>query len=220
MVSVNLMQKSPLWSFKAKSGSKLINSKVSLNWIFTVKSVPPCEQEVLEAEQFLSNIDNILVNDDELILNRVFDRIGFTQIEDIVFRKLVQSRLSYPASKAATVEYLKNYYDEDFDLSRIYRYLDKLCNRYKERVQEISVRHTMEILGGNIGVMFYDVTTLYFETDHEDELRKTGFSQEGRHKNPQIILGLLVSTDGYPLACCIHEGNKYEGHTLFLFPLI
>lgn len=81
-----------------------------------------CEQEVLETEQFLSNIDNILVNGDELILNRVFDRIGFTQIEDIVFRKLVQSRLSYPASKAATVEYLKNYYDEDFDLSRIYQY--------------------------------------------------------------------------------------------------
>lgn len=72
----------------------------------------------------------------------------------------------------------------------------------------------MEILGGNIGVMFYDVTTLYFETDHEDELRKTGFSKEGRHKNPQIILGLLVSTDGYPLAYCIHEGNKYEGHTM------
>ncbi|WP_455625586.1 IS1634 family transposase [Parabacteroides sp.] len=173
-----------------------------------------CEQEICQTEEFLSNIDNILVNGDELILNRVFDSIGFNQIEDKVFRKLVQSRLSYPASKAATVEYLKNYYDEDLDLSRIYRYLDKLCDRYKERVQEISVLHTMEILGGSIGVMFYDVTTLYFETDHEDDLRKTGFSKEGRHKNPQIILGLLVSSGGYPLAYCIHEGNKYEGHTM------
>lgn len=172
------------------------------------------EHEVRETEQFLSNIDNILVNGDELILNRVFDRIGFNRIEDNIFRKLVQSRLSYPASKSATVEYLKNYYDEDLDLSRIYRYLDKLCGKYKERVQEISVRHTMDLLGGSIGVMFYDVTTLYFETDHEDGLRKTGFSKEGRHKNPQIILGLLVSTGGYPLAYCIHEGNKYEGHTM------
>jgi hypothetical protein len=134
-----------------------------------------CEEELHETEQVLSHIANILVNGDELILNR----IGFNQIEDVVFRKLVQSRLSYPASKAATVEYLKNYYDEDLDLSRIYRYLDKLCGRYKDRVQEISVRHTMEILGGSIGVMFYDVTTLYFETDNEDELRKTGFSKEG-----------------------------------------
>ena len=61
---------------------------------------------------------------------------------------------------------------------------------------------------------FYDVTTLYFEADYEDELRKTGFSKEGRHSNPQIILGLLVSLGGYPLAYCIHEGNKYEGHTM------
>ena len=72
----------------------------------------------------------------------------------------------------------------------------------------------MQVLGGHIGVMFYDMTTLYFETDHQDELRKTGFSKEGRHSNQQIILGLLVSLDGYPLAYCIHEGNKYEGHTM------
>ncbi len=173
-----------------------------------------CEYEKEMTERVVSNIDNILINGAELILNRVFDRIGFNRIEDDVFRKLVQSRLSFPASKAATVEYLKNYYDEDLDLSKIYRYLDKLNDRHKHLVQDISVCHTMQVLGGHIGVMFYDVTTLYFETDRQDELRKTGFSKEGRHSNPQIILGLLVSLDGYPLAYCVHEGNKYEGHTM------
>jgi transposase len=63
-------------------------------------------------------------------------------------------------------------------------------------------------------VVFYDVTTLYFEIEDEDDLRKTGFSKEGKHQHPQILLGLLVSTDGYPLAYEIFEGNKYEGHTL------
>ena len=173
-----------------------------------------CESEMEMTERVVSNIDNILINGAELILNRVFDRIGFNRIEDDVFRKLVQSRLSFPASKSATVEYLKNYYDEDLDLSKIYRYLDKLNERHKHLVQDISVRHTMEILGGHIGVMFYDVTTLYFETDRQDDLCRTGFSKEGRHRNPQIILGLLVSLGGYPLAYCIHEGNKYEGHTM------
>lgn len=76
------------------------------------------------------------------------------------------------------------------------------------------MEHTRKILGGNIGVLFYDVTTLYFESDYEDDLRKTGFSKEGRHKSPQIIPGLLVSTGGCPLAYSIHEGNKYEGHTM------
>ena len=162
----------------------------------------------------LSNITNISINGCDLILDRVFDNIGFNRIEDDIFRKLVKARLSYPASKAATVEYLKNHFDEDVSLSKIYRYLDRLCDKQHEIVQDISVSHTKKILGGYIGVLFYDVTTLYFEADYEDDLRKTGFSKEGRHSNPQIILGLLVSIGGYPLAYCIHEGNKYEGHTM------
>lgn len=173
-----------------------------------------CEEELLSAEQMLSCITNISINGADLILDRVFDKVGFNRIEDPVFRRLVKARLSCPASKAATVEYLKNHFDEDVSLSKIYRYLDKLSDSQHEIVQAISVLHTKQILDGHIGVLFYDVTTLYFEADYEDELRKTGFSKEGRHKNPQIILGLLVSLGGYPLAYCIHEGNKYEGHTM------
>ena len=172
------------------------------------------ERERREVERVVSSIENVLLNGCELILDRVFDLVGFNAIDDKVFRQLVHSRLSCPASKAATVEYLKNHFDEDVDLSKIYRYLDKLNDRYKDMVQDISVHHTMDVLGGHIGVVFYDVTTLYFETDREDDLRRTGFSKEGRHSNPQIILGLLVSLGGYPLAYCIHEGNKYEGHTM------
>ncbi|MCM1140384.1 MAG: IS1634 family transposase [Muribaculum sp.] len=165
-------------------------------------------------EQMLTNISNISIDGADLILDRVFDNVGFNRIEDDIFRKLVKARLSYPASKAETVEYLKNHFDEDVSLSKIYRYLDKLSDSQHQIVQDISVEHTRQILGGCIGVLYYDVTTLYFEADYEDDLRKTGFSKEGRHKNPQIILGLLVSIDGYPLAYCIHEGNKYEGHNM------
>ena len=173
-----------------------------------------CDREREEVRRVLSNVSNILLNGCDLILDRTFDRIGFNRIDDEVFRRLVKARLAYPTSKAATVEYLKNHFDEDVDLSKIYRYLDKLSDHQHEIVQDISVRHTAKLFGGNIGVLFYDVTTLYFEADYEDELRKTGFSKEGHHSNPQIILGLLVSLGGYPLAYCIHEGNKYEGHTM------
>ncbi|MFI3262519.1 MAG: IS1634 family transposase [Rikenellaceae bacterium] len=172
------------------------------------------KDELERANQFISQIDNIILNGSQLILDKVFEGVGFNQITDEVFRQLIISRLSFPASKAATVEYLKNHFDEDLDLSKIYRYLDRLNSTMQELVQDISVKHTMELFGGNIGVMFYDVTTLYFESDYEDDLRKTGFSKDGRHSNPQIILGLLVSLEGYPLAHTIHEGNKYEGHIM------
>jgi len=164
--------------------------------------------------QFLDQIDNVLINGTQLILDRVFERIGFDQIKDEVLRNLVISRLTFPSSKAATSDYLRFYFDEDVHLSKIYRYLDKLNSREKQRVEQISVAHTKKILGDLMNVVFYDVTTLYFETDKEDDLRKTGFSKEGKHTHPQILLGLLVSRGGYPLAYCIHEGNKYEGHTM------
>lgn len=96
-------------------------------------------------------------------------------------------------SKRATVEYLKSYFDEDIELHNIYRYMDKLYNTRREEVQKISVEHTKRILGGNVGLLFYDVTTLYFETAQKDILRDNGFSKDGKTAESQIVLGLLVS---------------------------
>ena len=77
-----------------------------------------CDREREEVRRVLSNVSNILLNGCDLILDRTFDRIGFNRIDDEVFRKLVKARLAYPTSKAATVEYLKNHFDEDVDLSK------------------------------------------------------------------------------------------------------
>ena len=100
------------------------------------------------------------------------------------------------------------------DINQIYRYLDKLVNIQKEQIQTISYEHTLNLFEGKLSVVFYDVTTLYFEASDEDDLRKTGFSKDGKHRNPQIVLGLLVSLEGYPLAFDIFEGNRFEGHTM------
>ena len=138
-----------------------------------------CDREREEVRRVLSNVSNILLNGCDLILDRTFDRIGFNRIDDEVFRKLVKARLAYPTSKAATVEYLKNHFDEDVDLSKIYRYLDKLSDHQHEIVQDISVRHTAKLFGGNIGVLFYDVTTLYFEADYEDDFARLVSRKKG-----------------------------------------
>jgi transposase len=144
--------------------------------------------------------------------------IGFDQINDDILRHLVVARLSQPMSKSGTVEYLKSYFDQDIQLHKIYRYLDKLYNTQQEKIQQISVLHTQKILGGSIGLMFYDVTTLYFETEDSDELREKGFSKDGKHSQPQVVLGLLVSKDGYPLSYSIFNGAQFEGRTMI--PLI
>lgn len=170
------------------------------------------EEQIIDS--ILQGIEQINVIGTELLLGRIFDEIGFDVIPETLFRLLVFSRLCFPVSKQKTTDYLYKYHSIELDTDRIYRYMDKISKHHKSDIQQISYKHTRAILNNEISIVFYDVTTIYFEIDKEDELRKTGFSKEGKHQNPQIVLGLLVSIDGYPLAYEIFEGNKFEGHTM------
>lgn len=182
------------------------------NWIGQTELDFSNEREF--AESILDNIEQITIAGAAILLGGIFDEIGFCAIIDDLFKQLVIARLCFPASKLKTVDFLSKYQFLQLEVQHIYRYLDKLHSTQKELVQDISYQHSLKVLDNNISVVFYDVTTLYFEIDKEDEIRKTGFSKEGKHQNPQILLGLLVSIDGYPLAYEIFEGNKYEGHTM------
>ena len=156
----------------------------------------------------------VAVDGPERIFGKIFDDIGFGVIKQDLFRHLVITRLISPGSKLKTVDYLERYKGISVDISKVYRFLDTLQSSLKEQVEQIAFDYTKSVLGGQISVVFYDMTTLYFEASDEDDLRIAGFSKDGRPQNPQILLGLLVGPNGYPIGYEIFEGNKYEGHTL------
>jgi transposase len=193
-------------------GKKWIASHTGERDMFAVAEEQREERQV--TDYFLNNIENILLNGTQLILNQVFKLVGFDKIDDDILRHLVIARLCQPSSKSGTVDYLKSYFDEDLELHKIYRYLDRLHNTLQEKLQQLSVCHTKKILGDKIGLLFYDVTTLYFETDYSDDFRIPGFSKDGKHSQPQVVLGLLVSKDGYPLSYSLFPGSQYEGRTM------
>ena len=187
-------------------------------------------------EKFLSGISNshIQVIGPELIYGRLYDKIGYGELSNDMFRHLVICRLFNPGSKLRTVEYLRRYLNVDYDVETIYKFLDNLCYRkdkdckkdghgkpirpegddIKTKVEQISFAYTKKICGDSISVVFYDMTTLYFEAAQEDDLRKTGFSKDGKHACPQIFLGLLVAPGGNPIGYEIYEGDIHEGKTL------
>ncbi|QYS92214.1 IS1634 family transposase [Flavobacterium covae] len=186
-----------------------------LNELQKSSELPFSAKEEMEfVNSFVDFIDSVKLVGPELLLGKLFDEIGFNQIDDELFRHLVITRLVYPVSKLKTTDYLYKYKGIKISVYSIYRYLDKLHKKQLDKVREISLNHTLNLFGGKIAVVFYDVTTLYFEAKQEDEFRKTGFSKDGKHQNPQIVLGLLVSENGYPLDYDVFEGNKYEGDTL------
>jgi transposase len=164
--------------------------------------------------KFIDNIVSLKPVGSQIILGKIYDEIGFNVIENDLFRKLVLGRINYPVSKLKLTEYLARYEQYYVDEDSIYRYLDKITKPFKRQIQQLSYTHTVSVLGNTPTIVFYDVTTLYFEVEQEDDLRKTGFSKDGKHQHPQIVLGLLVSKGGYPLGYEIFKGNKYEGYTM------
>jgi transposase len=187
------------------------------------------DEDEVRLINFVSNITNsqIRVIGPELIFGTLYDRIGYRSIKNEMFRHLVITRLFNPGSKLKTIDYLLRYQGIAFDISKIYRFLDNLCFRrdeknptikdenpdIKKQVEDISYAHTLRVLGGRIDVVFYDMTTLYFESGDEDDFRKTGFSKDGKHQCPQIFLGLLVGQGGNPIGYELFEGNIFEGNT-------
>lgn len=163
---------------------------------------------------FKSSIRQLQLAGPELLLGKIFDEIGFSAITDELFRHLVITRLVYPVSKLKTVDYLAKYKGVQLSVYSIYRYLDKLQKHQIEQIKNISLKHTLQLLGNSMSIVFYDVTTLYFESKDEDDFKRMGFSKDGKHRQPQIVLGLLVSQGGYPLDYDVFEGDKYEGDTL------
>jgi transposase len=170
-------------------------------------------------EQVFASLNNASIQTigPEIIFGKIYDSLGFDAVKQDLFRHLVIARLAFPLSKLKTIDYLYRYQGVLLDIDAIYRFLDKLNNQLKEQAERIAFAHTLKVLDGNISIVFYDMTTLYFEASDEDDLRKTGFSKDGKHQNPQIYLGLLVGLGGYAIGYDIFEGSIYEGHTLIPF---
>lgn len=173
-------------------------------------------QEDEHLVDFISSLSNdqVQVIGPELIFGRIFDHIGFDVVEGGLFRHLIITRLYQPGSKLKTIDYLARFLGVYKQVDEIYRFLDKLANRLKIQVEQVAFAHTHRVLGGQVNIVFYDMTTLHFEASDEDDLRRMGFSKVGKHQNPQIFLGLLVGLNGFPIGYEIFEGNIFEGHTL------
>ncbi len=175
------------------------------------------EHDDLVVENFVDNIanDHIQIVGSEQILGKIYDKIGYPKggCPDY-FRNLVLCRLVYPGSKLKTVEYFRWHLNIDISVYTIYRFLDELNSKLKPDIEKITFEYTKELLKGKVGVVFYDMTTLYFETSEEDDYRIPGFNKDGKHQQPQIMIGLLVSSHGYPIGYQIFEGNTSEAKTL------
>lgn len=124
----------------------------------------------------------------------------------------VVARIAKPASKKHSSAWLKESLGINISEDRMYLLMDKLYDKI-EKIQKVVAQKTLDLFQNKITVMLYDVTTLYFESFHEDELRKTGYSKDNKFKETQIVLGMATTKEGLPLWYEVFDGKTWEGKT-------
>jgi transposase len=142
----------------------------------------------------------------------VLDKMGLDVLPALL-RDLVIIRIFEPASKLRSLELLKQYFGVHHNHKTYYKIAPK-CIDLKETVEQKVVDFAKANYAFSYDLLFYDVTTLYFEAFQEDELRKNGFSKDNKSQQPQILIALMVSKEGFPIAFEIFAGNTFEGHTI------
>lgn len=112
--------------------------------------------------------------------------------------------------------------DEDFSLAQkdnLYRCLDKLLEHREELFKHLR-RRWEDLFGVKFEVLLYDLTSTYFESDPpfgEADKRKYGYSRDKRPDCVQVVIGLVVTPEGFPLAYEVMAGNTSDKTTLRAF---
>lgn len=148
------------------------------------------------------------------VLTHFYHLLGFDHLADPCFKDLVIARLVKPGSKAATREWLSHKLNHKYSLTAIYRRMKYIFDQhYQDRVEALVFNYLIQTADPTISVLFFDVTTLYYEAFDEDDLRKCGFSKDHKNNQPQLVVALTVNRQGFPLQLNVFPGNKFEGHT-------
>ena len=153
------------------------------------------------------------------IYGGLYDEIGFNRVfkscpvSGSVMKDVVMARLAKPCSKRSSAEVLERDFGIKIALEKIYRMLDTLSEKKISQLQDICWQHSKGLFTEEIKVMFYDCTTLYFESFTEDDLRSFGYSKDHKFNQGQVLLALMVTMEGLPVGYDVFPGNMYEGHT-------
>ena len=174
------------------------------------------------SEKTLVNIDSLkeesrVVDGFHDIFGTLFNQLGFHRIlskkQGDVLRDVVLARIASPSSKLATQQILAADFGRDIELDRIYRMMDSLIEQ-KEAVQKAVFSSTAQLCYDKIDFLLFDVTTLFFESTSEDDLRAFGYSKDQKFHTVQVVLALATASNGLPIGYHLFPGNTADVSTL------
>jgi transposase len=146
-------------------------------------------------------------------IQRLITQLGIEELTSTLFKDLITIRILEPASKLSSIVLLETYFGIKHRRQNYYKEAAKWNSLKDYAISKVNDFAKREY-GFYYSLLFYDVTTLYFESFEDGDLRKTGFSKDSKSQQPQIVVGLMVSKDGFPITFDVFPGNTFEGHTI------
>lgn len=199
-----------------KKAEKYIFENSAINPLFPELFGKEKQQTIVEVEQVVNNLEVIKTNHTfaHTFLTFFYAYLGFTSFKSNLLRDLVIVRIIEPCSKLRSLELLKEYFSISYGRTNMHKKLSEMIKQ-KESLEKIAVSYAKKYLDFDFSIVFYDVTTLYFESFKEDkeEFRKPGFSKDNKANQPQIVIGLIVTKEGFPVSYDVFAGNTFEGKT-------
>lgn len=200
-------QKEKLFTF----GRNLIASMEGKE-LFTASDVQEVKRENWGAMAITEKLFDIYKLDQ--FFNQVIQNRKLTYDLTAAIKFLIANRLLAPSSKLSAFNH-KDYLADsgDFDLHHLYRSLDEL-DEYQSELQEQLFKRQQIIHKADLKAVLFDVTTLHFESQQADDLKEFGYSKDCKFNEVQVVLSLIITSDGIPIGYELFPGNQYEGNTL------
>ena len=157
------------------------------------------------------------------IYGKLYNELGFDRVignrarnarSIEILKEIVLARIANPDSKRGSVFNLEKNFGVELDLKAVYRMMDKIGEHEIKRLNKLVYEETKSLFKEKIDLIFFDATTLYFESFSEDEFKKNGYSKDGKFNQPQVVLALMVTKEGLPIGYKAFEGDTFDGHTL------
>ncbi len=151
---------------------------------------------------------------DDILDKLVEDKNIKYDFKSVIF-SMVIDRLLKPKSKLALFNNKGDYFNinDELQLNHIYRSLDILAEN-KIAIEEALFSQNKSLFNVSTDIVFYDVTTFYYESKNENDLKKFGYSKDGKFGDVQVVMGLLIDKNGLPIGYELFSGNTFDSKTM------
>jgi len=171
--------------------------------------------DVIEEDRIIKGIHDIYGKlYDELGFNRILHNPARQVASNRVLKEIVLARVANPDSKRASVINLEENFGVKLDLKAVYKMMDKIGDREILKLNKLVYNQTKSLFKEKIDIVYFDATTLYFESFKEDDIKRNGYSKDAKFNQPQVVLALMVTKNGLPIGYKAFSGDTFDGHTL------